>query len=68
MRNHVFVPDVALRVRQLAGVVDQVGDLMPGYALSETDALSINPLHVEREKFATLAQLSRRNGERAPGQ
>jgi hypothetical protein len=31
MRNYAFTPDVALRVRQLAGVVDQIGD--PGPAL-----------------------------------
>jgi hypothetical protein len=31
MRNHAFKPDVQLRIRQLAGVVDQSGNVIPGY-------------------------------------
>jgi hypothetical protein len=31
MRNHAFMPDVALRVRQLAGCLDAKGQLLPGY-------------------------------------
>jgi hypothetical protein len=30
MRNYAFKPDVALRVRQLAGCVDENGQLLPG--------------------------------------
>lgn len=33
MRNWGCSPDVSLRIRQLAGVVDQVGQAMPGYVL-----------------------------------
>jgi hypothetical protein len=33
MRNYAFLPDVALRVRQLAGCVDENGQLLPGYVL-----------------------------------
>jgi hypothetical protein len=40
MRNYAFTPDVALRVRQLAGVVDLAGNLMPGYALSENGCIT----------------------------
>ena len=33
MRNYVFKPDVVQRIRHLAGVVDQYGNVMPGYML-----------------------------------
>jgi hypothetical protein len=33
MRNYAFKPDVALRVRQLAGCLDEKGQLLPGYVL-----------------------------------
>jgi hypothetical protein len=40
MHNYAFAPDVALRVRQLAEVVDQAGNLMPSYALNENGCIT----------------------------
>jgi hypothetical protein len=40
MRNWSFPPDVALRVRQLAGLVDQPGSITPGYVLHENGCIT----------------------------
>jgi hypothetical protein len=46
MRNYAFTPDVALRVRQLAGCVDENGQFLPGYVLHSnrciTDAQQVD--------------------------
>jgi hypothetical protein len=40
MRNHAFTPDVALRVRQLAGCLDENGRLLPGYVLNTNGCIT----------------------------
>lgn len=39
MRNYGFAPILRLRVRQLAGVIDETGSVLPGYALLDNGCI-----------------------------
>ena len=43
MRNYAYPADVSLRIRQLAGVVDENGNLMPGYVLRDNGLINDSP-------------------------
>ena len=38
-RNYVYAADVSLRIRQLAGVVDENGEPLPGYVLCDNGCI-----------------------------
>jgi hypothetical protein len=40
MRNFAFNPDIALHVRQLSGVVDSAGNLVPGYVRNDDGCIA----------------------------
>lgn len=43
MRNYAYPADVSLRIRQLAGVVDENGNPMPGYVLRDNGLINDSP-------------------------